>query len=89
MTHIPDRFSIVCFCKEGGAPHESNTGTCKHIVEERVLPSTLLTTETADSEESACSVCETETDEVLEECWECGVAFHPTCAEDHECEVQG
>ena len=89
MTHILDRFSIACFCKEGGAPHESNTGTCKHIEEERVLPRTVLDTDVGDKEVLVCSACEDETAEDVEECPECSESFHPSCMEDHGCEVQG
>ena len=90
MNRTADDFGITCFCKEGGpsfkeggAPHESGTGTCRHVTEGR--PG--ATTEAAAEPEEAlgCSICETETDEDAEECLDCGVAFHSACEENHVC----
>ena len=82
--HIED-FGIACFCKEGGAPHESNTGTCKHIAEERVTAPVIEAGGEAE-EAPSCDLCETETDEAVEQCSECETPLHPSCMESHECE---
>ena len=87
MTQDPLRdFGVACFCKEGGVPHESNTGTCRHIAEERRGSISAAEISEGSDDAPGCALCETETDEAVEECSECGEFFHPSCMGGHECE---
>ena len=86
MTLTPEQhrlignFGIACFCREGGEPHESSTGTCKHA---NWQPPARIEGPETEPEPEGCAVCETETDDELERCPDCGTAYHADCG--HKC----
>ena len=77
-----EKFSVACFCREGGEPHETDTGTCKWA---NWRPP-LSTVEPAAPEPEGCAVCETETEEAIETCGGCETSYHTSC--DHDCEAE-
>ena len=87
MTLTPEQhrlisnFGIACFCREGGEPHESATGTCKHA--NWRPPPRAVDEAVEEPEPEGCAVCETETDDPLERCPDCDTTYHESCG--HEC----
>ena len=85
MTLTPEQvrligtFGVACSCREGGAPHESSTGTCKWVNWRRPV-----STEPVEPDEpEGCAVCETATDDELEQCSDCETFYHEACG--HKC----